>query len=90
MKNSVLTTIGLIFSLLSSVAVEAEELKLASWNIAWLGSHEYNQRTAADYQQLARYAKQLDADVIALQEVESEFWARKVFGNDYDYYFSNT
>jgi len=66
----------------------AGEIKIASWNIAWLGSHEYNKRTTDDYQQLAHYAKQLDADVIALQEVESEYWARKVFGNDYDYYFS--
>jgi len=66
----------------------ADEIKVASWNIAWLGSHEYNQRTSADYQQLAQYAKQLNADVIALQEVESEEWAQKVFGDDYDYYFS--
>ncbi|PKG82254.1 hypothetical protein CXF85_14950 [Colwellia sp. 75C3] len=65
-----------------------DEIKVASWNIAWLGSHEYNKRTDADYQKLARYAKQLNADVIALQEVESEYWARKVFGNEYDYYFS--
>jgi endonuclease/exonuclease/phosphatase family metal-dependent hydrolase len=66
----------------------AEEIKIASWNIAWLGSHKYNKRAADDYQQLAHYAKQLNADVIALQEVESEYWARKVFGDDYDYYFS--
>jgi len=66
----------------------AGEIKIASWNIAWLGSHEYNKRTTDDYQQLAHYAKQLDADVIALQEVESEYWARKIFVNDYDYYFS--
>lgn len=88
MKNSLLTTIGLIFTLVTSFTTQANELKLASWNIAWLGSHEYNQRTEADYQKLAGYAKQLDADVIALQEVESEYWARKVFGDDYDYYFS--
>jgi endonuclease/exonuclease/phosphatase family metal-dependent hydrolase len=68
--------------------IQGDEVKVASWNIAWLGSHEYNKRTEEDYQQLAQYAKQLDADVIALQEVESEYWARKVFGDDYDYYFS--
>ncbi len=88
MKRTLLTTIGLIFTLFSSFIIQAEELKIASWNIAWLGSHKYNQRTASDYQQLAHYAKKLNADVIALQEVESEYWARKVFGNDYDYYFS--
>ncbi|WP_157443065.1 endonuclease/exonuclease/phosphatase family protein [Colwellia piezophila] len=85
MKNSMFTLTVLLFS---SFMAQANELKLASWNIAWLGSHEYNQRSEADYQQLALYAKQLNADVIALQEVESEYWARKVFGDDYDYYFS--
>lgn len=79
---------ALFLVLCSSFISQATELKLASWNIAWLGSHEYNHRTETDYQQLAVYAKQLDADVIALQEVESEYWARKVFGNDYNYYFS--
>ncbi|MCP4988260.1 MAG: hypothetical protein GY928_20100 [Colwellia sp.] len=67
---------------------KTDEIKVASWNIAWLGSHEYNQRTSSDYKKLSEYAKQLDADVIALQEVENEAWAKKVFGNDYDYYFS--
>jgi endonuclease/exonuclease/phosphatase family metal-dependent hydrolase len=64
-------------------------LKLATWNIAWLGSHEYNQRTSNDYKALARYAKQLNADVIALQEVENEYWAKKVLGDDYHYYFTS-
>jgi len=67
---------------------KSDEIKIASWNIAWLGSHEYNQRTDNDYKKLSYYAKQLDADVIALQEVENEEWAKKVFGDDYDYYFS--
>jgi endonuclease/exonuclease/phosphatase family metal-dependent hydrolase len=67
---------------------QAETIKVASWNIAWLGSHEYNRRTGSDYLELARYAKQLNADVVSLQEVESEQWARKVFGDDYDYYFT--
>ena len=66
----------------------AKTLKVASWNIAWLGSHEYNQRKDADYQKLARYARELDADVIALQEVENEKWAKKVFGDEYDYFFT--
>lgn len=88
MKNSMLAITALLLTLCCSFTTHANELTLASWNIAWLGSHEYNQRNEADYQQLAMYAKQLDADVIALQEVESEYWARKVFGNDYDYYFS--
>jgi endonuclease/exonuclease/phosphatase family metal-dependent hydrolase len=71
-----------------SFFTQAEPLKVASWNIAWLSSHEYNKRVAADYKLLAQYASILDADVIALQEVEDGEWARKVFGDDYDYYFS--
>ena len=72
-----------------SLPLQAETLKIASWNIAWLGSHEYNKRLPADYAELARYAKVLDADVIALQEVENPKWARKVFGDEYEYYFSS-
>lgn len=78
----------LFLCFIASATSSAQALKLASWNIAWLSSHEYNQRTEADYQALAAYAKTLDADIIALQEVESPQWAAKVFGQDYDYYFS--
>ncbi len=88
MQKTILTTASLLIGLLASSTSYAQEVKIASWNIAWLGSHEYNGRKETDYQQLANYAKQLDADVIALQEVESPYWAKKVFGNNYDYYFS--
>jgi endonuclease/exonuclease/phosphatase family metal-dependent hydrolase len=82
-----LSKLLLTLSLLSSTTF-AETLKIASWNIAWLGSHEYNKRGDSDYQELARYATLLNADVIALQEVESAKWAAKVFGDDYDYFFT--
>jgi endonuclease/exonuclease/phosphatase family metal-dependent hydrolase len=88
MQKSILTTASLLFSLMYVSPSYSQELKVASWNIAWLGSHEYNKRKSTDYEQLAVYAKQLDADVIALQEVESGEWAKKVFGNEYDFYFS--
>ncbi len=79
----------LAFILLSiSTFSQSESLKVASWNIAWLGSHGYNKRVADDYVQLAKYASKLDADVIALQEVEDGQWASKVFGDEYDYYFT--
>ncbi len=77
-----------IITFLFALTAQAEPLKVASWNIAWLGSHKFNTRTLADYKLLAKYAKQLDADVIALQEVESGEYARKVFGDEYNYYFS--
>ena len=69
--NKLFTT-ALALLAFTATKSNAEELKISSWNIAWLGSHEYNERTAKDYALLADYAKKLDADVIALQEVENE------------------
>jgi len=88
MKKSVFTTLAISFGLFINTSAIAEELKIASWNIAWLGSHEYNERNDSDYKKLAAYAKTLNADVIALQEVESAYWAKKVLGDEYTYYFS--
>ena len=85
--NKLFTTL-LAASLFLANKANAEELKLSSWNIAWLGSHEYNKRTEKDYNLLAEYAAELDADVIALQEVEDAQWAKKVFGDSYNFYFS--
>jgi hypothetical protein len=56
----------ILFTISIFNTAQAESLKIASWNIAWLGSHKFNKRTGNDYLQLAKYAKQLDADVIAL------------------------
>jgi len=61
----------MILFFILALPLQAQELKIASWNIAWLGSHKFNTRTPDDYALLAKYAKQLDADVIALQEVEN-------------------
>ncbi len=90
-KKDVMTKRISLFTLIAAfitTSAFAETLKVASWNIAWLGSHEYNQRDEADYKDLARYAKQLNADVIALQEVESAKWATKVLGDEYEYFFT--
>jgi endonuclease/exonuclease/phosphatase family metal-dependent hydrolase len=78
----------LLLVLLLPLSIHAETIKIASWNIEWLGSHKFNKRTVAEYVELARYAKQLDADVIALQEVENAEYAQKVLGDEYNYYFS--
>lgn len=40
---------------------------------------EQHERSALDFQTLARYARQLDADIVALQEVDGVAAARKVF-----------
>jgi endonuclease/exonuclease/phosphatase family metal-dependent hydrolase len=92
MTRLAVITLTLLLNLFSihhaSADSTSETIKVASWNIAWLGSHEYNERKESDYKKLAAYAKALNADVIALQEVENGEWAKKVFGNDYDFYFT--
>lgn len=81
--------IALFIILVSSVQfAHAMDLKIATWNIYWLGSQN-NQRTPSDYEELKGYANQLDADVIALQEVESAEYALKVLGDKYSYVFTN-
>ena len=62
------------------VGANAAEIKIASWNIYWLTSEDPNhhRRKANDYARLAQYANDLDAEVIALQEVDAGF-VRKVF-----------
>ena len=63
-----------------SVNASAEEIKVASWNIYWLTSEdrEHHRRKASDYIKLAAYANDLEADVVALQEVDGGF-VRRVF-----------
>ena len=62
------------------VHANAAEIRIASWNIYWLTSEDpdHHRRKASDYAKLVRYANDLDADVIALQEVDMGF-VRKVF-----------
>jgi len=60
-------------------------LKLATWNLYWLDSDLGDgevRRAERDYQRLRRYARRLDADVVAFQEVEDERAARRVFEPD--------
>lgn len=57
-------------------------LTLASWNLRWLAAADGNgpiPRSAAAYARLAGYATRLDADVIAVQEVESADALARVF-----------
>ncbi|UTA47582.1 endonuclease/exonuclease/phosphatase family protein [Simiduia sp. 21SJ11W-1] len=60
-------------------------LRLASWNIEHLAERDgegCKPRTEADYTQLRDYAARLNADVVALQEVESEAALARVFPKD--------
>lgn len=80
--------LALALAALPVAAAGATELKLATWNIAWLtlrppGDPEVPRgqvpRTLADLAGLAAYARRLDADVVALQEVDGPEAAAAVF-----------
>jgi endonuclease/exonuclease/phosphatase family metal-dependent hydrolase len=62
-------------------AAHLAQLRLASWNLQFLDveGRGPDRRTRADYEALARYARELNADVIAVQEVASEAALQLVF-----------
>ncbi|WP_424811148.1 endonuclease/exonuclease/phosphatase family protein [Roseococcus sp. YIM B11640] len=75
-------------ALLLAAPLQAAEIKLASWNIAWLTlrhagdpalPRDLATRRPADFERLAAYARRLDADVVALQEVDGTDAAARVF-----------
>jgi endonuclease/exonuclease/phosphatase family metal-dependent hydrolase len=74
--------------LLAALPTRATELKLATWNIAWLtlrpaGDPELPNglevRAPSDLDRLAAYARRLDADIVALQEVDGPEAAARIF-----------
>lgn len=70
----------------------SQTVKIASWNIAWLEDQNMTgeiPRSQEDYDTLKLYAEKLDADIIALQEVENEQAAMRVFTPSvYNFYFA--
>ncbi len=87
----------LLATLLIAVPVSAKETKIATWNMGWLTlrAEEINgpnadpkraiyQRNDTDFVKLKAYAQQLDADIVALQEVDTVAAAARVFDpNEY-------
>lgn len=72
---------GLLAVTLASTAALAD-LKVATWNIYWLGDgkgQEKSERGVNDYARLSRYAVRLNADIVAVQEVENAEALAKVF-----------
>jgi endonuclease/exonuclease/phosphatase family metal-dependent hydrolase len=85
MKRSALM---LLFGLLGSAQVVAADLKLATWNLEWLTDRgpgeirlpaDAHPKKPEDFDLLRRYAIELDADVIAIQEVDGPAVAARVF-----------
>lgn len=74
----------------ASAPAAAPPLKIATWNLEWLyrTSHAGTvRRSDADYARLARYARLLAADIVAVQEVDGDAALRRVFDDAaYDYH----
>lgn len=67
---------------MSKPAPQQQSLRLAAWNLEHLAEADgtgCRPRTEADYAKLRAYAAKLDADVIAIQEVETVAAAKRVF-----------
>jgi endonuclease/exonuclease/phosphatase family metal-dependent hydrolase len=84
----------LVLALLLSLPATATELKLSSWNIAWLSFRgallpsDVTPRGAADLGLLAAYARRLDADILALQEVDGPQAAARILDpGSYAFFF---
>ncbi len=93
MKKRLLISLLFISLFVAGSFTHAATIKIASWNIAWLNDENDTgmvQRKDEDYDVLKEYAKQLDADLVALQEVENAKAAMRVFDNsEYSFYFTN-
>jgi endonuclease/exonuclease/phosphatase family metal-dependent hydrolase len=89
----------LLIALLSLLAIpaSAKELKLVTWNIAWLTTkpaghpdlpRSVQPRTPEEFARLRAYADRLAADVVALQEIDGPLAAARVFdATRYDFHF---
>jgi endonuclease/exonuclease/phosphatase family metal-dependent hydrolase len=67
------------------------DLKIATWNMNWLTTRsagdpdlpaDVTPRSDEDFGRLAQYAKELNADVVAIQEIDGFSAASKVFARD--------
>ena len=86
----VVRTLALLLLLLPWAA-QAAELKFATWNLEWLTERpagdpelpgDVRPRHPEDFALLAHYAADLDADVIAIQEVDGRAVAARIFPPD--------
>jgi hypothetical protein len=82
--------LGLLLCL-SAACASAAELKVATWNLEWLTDrpdgdptlpHDAHPKRSDDIARLAAYATKLDADLIAIQEVDGRDIAARIFRPD--------
>ena len=81
----------LILALLLPNPAAATDLKIATWNLNWLTVREtgspglppdLHTRSQADFDRLRNYATELNADIVAVQEVDGYEAVRRVFPAD--------
>lgn len=77
-----------LFLFCLAASAQAAEFKIATWNLNWLTTRtaglppDVKLRTDADFDRLRAYALELDADAVALQEIDSSEAAHRVFPPD--------
>jgi endonuclease/exonuclease/phosphatase family metal-dependent hydrolase len=80
-----------LLTLVLACPAHSAELKVATWNLDWLTTRhagdpelpaDVTPRGEEDFDRLAHYAKELDADLIAIEEVDGFSAASKVFPRD--------
>jgi endonuclease/exonuclease/phosphatase family metal-dependent hydrolase len=73
------------------IAAQAADLKIATWNLDWLTTRptgarglpaDVTPRSDEDFARLFQYAQELNADVVAIEEVDGFTAASKVFSTD--------
>ena len=82
MRVAGFSLLALLVLLLAPQAGRAGELRVAAWNLEHLDDSDGDGcvgRKSADYAALARRIQELDADVVAFQEVENAAAAHRVF-----------
>ncbi|MFQ3623368.1 MAG: endonuclease/exonuclease/phosphatase family protein [Acetobacteraceae bacterium] len=82
----------------AATAQQPREIRLATWNISWLTTRPAGHpdlpagmpvRSPEDLRLLRHYASRLDADIVALQEVDGPLAAARVFdARAYDFHFT--
>lgn len=86
-----LRVVLLLLCLLPTLPAKAATLKFATWNLEWLTERpagdpalppDVQPRRAEDFDLLRHYALRLNADVVALQEVDGRAAAQRVFPPD--------
>ena len=82
MRSAAMAMLAFLAFVTASPVAFAGDLRIAAWNLEHLDDTDGAGcvgRTGADYAELGRWVEDLDADVVAFQEVENAAAARRVF-----------